>query len=48
MATATHIFTGLENDKTYYVRIFPKNHEGVYQSELDGQVVVVIPTEEAD
>lgn len=34
----SHTFKGLENDLTYYARIFPVNPDGAAQSELDGQV----------
>lgn len=41
-----YTFEGLENGKTYYVRVYPKNPDKEYQSELDGQVVSAVPTEE--
>lgn len=39
MPIVTKKFTGLQNDKTYFARIYPVNKSGYCQSELTGQVV---------
>lgn len=39
MPIVTKKFTGLQNDKTYFARIYPVNKRGYCQSELTGQVV---------
>lgn len=41
-----HTFENLENGKTYYVRVYPKNPDKEFQSELDGQWASATPSEE--
>lgn len=43
MAIISKLIEGLTNDVTYYARVYPINPEGFAQSELDGQVVSVVP-----
>lgn len=43
MAIISKLIEGLTNDVEYFVRVYPINHKGFAQSELDGQVASVIP-----
>lgn len=40
-----HTIKNLKNDKTYYVRVYPKNPDKEFQSELDGQWASATPKE---
>lgn len=43
MAIISRLIEGVENDVLHYVRVYPINLKDCAQSELDGQVVSVIP-----